>query len=116
MIALMVQILAPIGACWAASIAASDPLAAASICRNGAVSADGRADSSTGQTGSHHMHDCACCMGCCSHVPASIDTPHVAVAMPYRHAVRVVWHYAALELPGLPAGSHAQARAPPSIS
>ena len=33
LIALMVQIFAPIGACWAASIAASDPLAGAAICR-----------------------------------------------------------------------------------
>ena len=36
LIALMVQIFAPIGACWAASIAASDPLAGAVIC-HGAV-------------------------------------------------------------------------------
>jgi len=116
MIALMVQILAPIGACWAASIAASDPLAAASICRDGAVSAAERADSSTDQTGGHHMHDGACCMACGSHASASIDTPYTAVVTPYRHALRVVWHDAALELPGSPAGSHAQARAPPSVS
>ena len=32
LIALLVQIFAPIGACWAASIAASDPLAGAVIC------------------------------------------------------------------------------------
>ena len=32
LIALTVQIFAPIGACWAASIAASDPLHAAIIC------------------------------------------------------------------------------------
>ena len=31
LIALMVQIFAPIGACWAAAVAVSDPLAAASI-------------------------------------------------------------------------------------
>ena len=116
MIALMVQILAPIGACWAASIAASDPLAAASICRDGAVSTAGQANSSTDQTGGHQMHDGACCMACGSHAPASIDTPHTAVATPYRHALQVVWHDAALELPGSPTGSHAQARAPPSIS
>ena len=40
LIALMVQILAPIAACWAASIAASDPLHAAIICQD-AASTDG---------------------------------------------------------------------------
>jgi Protein of unknown function (DUF2946) len=116
LIALMVQILAPIGACWAASIAASDPLAAATICRDGAVSASGQADSSTDQTGGHHMHD-GCCMACGSHAPATIDTPpHMAVAVPYRHVLRVVWHDAALTLPAFRSGAHAQARAPPSIS
>jgi hypothetical protein len=116
LIALMVQILAPIGACWAASIAASDPLAAATICRDGAVAASGQADSSTDQTGGHHMHD-GCCMACGSHVPATIDTPpHTAVAVPYRHALRVVWHDAALTLATFRSGAHAQARAPPSIS
>src|ERR1700760_4480326 len=87
LIALMVQILAPIGACWAASIAASDPLAAATICRDGAVAASGQANSSTDQPVGHHMHD-GCCMACGSHLPASIDTPHVAIAVPYRHALR----------------------------
>ncbi len=116
LIALMVQIFAPIGACWAASIAASDPLAAATICRDGAAATAGQADSSTGQTGGHHMHDGACCMACGSHAPASIDTPHTAIAVPYRHALRVVWHAAALSPPVFRPGAHAQARAPPSIS
>jgi hypothetical protein len=116
LIALMVQILAPIGACWAASIAASDPLAAATICQDGVVSAAGQADSSPDQTGGHHGHDGGCCMACGSHVPASIDTSHTAVAVPYRHALRVVWHDAALILPAFRSGAHAQARAPPSIS
>ena len=35
LIALMVQIFAPVGACWAASIAASDPLSGAVICHGG---------------------------------------------------------------------------------
>ena len=111
----MVQILAPIGACWAASIAASDPLAAATICRDGAA-ASGQADSQTDQSGGHHMHDGACCMACGSHSPASVDTPHTAIAVPYRHALRVVWHDATLTLAAFRSGAHAQARAPPSIS
>jgi hypothetical protein len=56
LIALMVQIFAPIGACWAASIAASDPLAGAVICH-------GNGDPGADQTNptSHRAHD-----GCCS--------------------------------------------------
>ena len=45
LIALMVQIFAPIGATWAASIAASDPLHAAVICHGNAA----RSSRSNGQ-------------------------------------------------------------------
>src|SRR5437879_1755707 len=54
LMAVMVQILAPVAACWAASIAGSDPLHAAAICHD-----DGGANS--GQTGQPRAHD-----GCCS--------------------------------------------------
>src|SRR5947199_8253898 len=42
LIALVVQIFAPIGACWAATIAASDPLAGAVICHGNAAPVQGR--------------------------------------------------------------------------
>jgi len=114
-IALMVQIFAPIGACWAASIAASDPLAAANICRDGAV-ATGQADNSTNQSGNHHTHDCGCCLSCGSHAPALIDPPQAAVATPVRHALRVFWHPTVELSDRSRASSHAQARAPPKFS
>ena len=44
LIALAVQIFAPIAACWAAGIAASDPLGAAIICHGDAGSAPGQSD------------------------------------------------------------------------
>jgi len=44
LIALAVQIFAPIGACWAATIAASDPLAGAVICHGGGDPGAGQAD------------------------------------------------------------------------
>ena len=71
LMALAVQILAPIGACWAASIAASDPLHAAPICSGGAASTLDQ----TGQTGEHRAHDGACAMCCVAHAGASLDTP-----------------------------------------
>jgi hypothetical protein len=114
-IALMVQILAPIGACWAASIAASDPLAAANICRD-SVGATGQADNSADRPGSHHTHDCGCCLSCGSHAPALIDPPQAAIATPVRHAMRVFWHPTVEASDRSRASPHAQARAPPRFS
>jgi Protein of unknown function (DUF2946) len=112
LIALVVQIFAPIGACWAASIAASDPLAGAIICHgNGAPGAE-----QTDQAG-HRAHD-----GCCSvcsvlQTGAPVDVPETAVAISFdRDHARVVWTEFNPDSFASRAGSHAQARAPPSIS
>jgi hypothetical protein len=112
LIALAVQVFAPVGATWAASMAASDPLHAASICSGGAASAAGQVD----QTGQHRAYD-----GCCSvctvfHTGVWLDTPQAAIAAPYRLSLRVVWLERALDLFGRRAGSHAQARAPPRLT
>ena len=111
LIAVLVQIFAPIGATWAASIAASDPLHAAVICHGNAA-----ATSSTDQSGQRRAHD-----GCCSvcsvvHTGAPVDTPQAAFTSPIRHAEPVVWLDRAPDLFSSRAGSHAQARAPPSFS
>ena len=114
LVAMMVQIFAPIGATWAASIAVSDPLQAAPICHGDA--AQGQADQS-GHTGQPRAHDGACSMCCLAHAGASLDTPHMAVVtVPCRHADRVLWREAAPDLFASRTGSHAQARAPPSNS
>src|SRR6266851_7564897 len=87
LIALAVQIFAPIGACWAASIAASDPLSGAVICHGNAAAGSGQSD----QTGPHRAHN-----GCCSvcsvlHTGAPVDTPQTALAFTfYRQSERVV--------------------------
>jgi hypothetical protein len=115
LIALAVQIFAPIGACWAASIAASDPLHAAVICHDDTASAQGQTGQ-TDSTGQHRAHD-----GCCSvcsvlHTGVPVDTPQTAVTTPSHQPERVVWLDTAPDLFSSGAGSHAQARAPPSIS
>jgi hypothetical protein len=113
MLALVVQILAPIGACWAASIAASDPLSAAVICHGAAA---GPADHQSDQA-DHRAHDGACSLCCAAHVGASLDTPDTfVVAVPYRQLSRVVWQDLTLQWQDSRAGGHAQARAPPSVS
>jgi hypothetical protein len=112
LIAVLVQIFAPIGATWAASIAASDPLHAAAICHGNAASAPNQSDQ-TGRSGTHE--------GCCSvcsvvQTGAPVDPPQPAVATPDRHAARVAWLYTAPDLFSSRAGSHAQARAPPLLT
>jgi Protein of unknown function (DUF2946) len=116
LMALMVQILAPIAACWAAGIAASDPLATAVICHNSAGSASDSGNQSD-QGGSPHIHDGLCCLVCGGHVGASLDVPpQPLIGAPHRHSERVVWHKFAPELFGARTGSLPQARAPPALS
>ena len=111
LIALTVQIFAPIAACWAASIAASDPLHAAAICHGGAAS--GRTD----QSGQPVGHGDCCSICSVVHTGAPVETPPpLAAATPYLHATRVVWLERTPDLIGSRTRSHAQARAPPSIS
>ena len=112
LIALVVQIFAPIGACWAASIAASDPLAAAVICHgNGALTAG------QNNPAGHRAHD-----GCCSvcsvlQTGAPVDVPQIAdIISVDRRVEGVAWIEFAPDRFASRAGSHAQARAPPSIS
>ena len=112
LIALVVQIFAPIGATWAASTGASDPLQMDHICSASAVSADGQIDPSS----SHRTHEGCCSVCSVAHSGAPVDTPKVAVAAPYRQSLRVVWRDSAPDLFGSRAGSHAQARAPPVLS
>jgi hypothetical protein len=113
LIALMVQVLAPIAACWAAAFAISDPLQAIEICHSDPASASGPVD----QSGQHRAHDGACAMCCAVQANATFDTPQtVTVATPYRDVVRVIWRDHAPDLSRFDEGSNAKARAPPGIS
>jgi hypothetical protein len=116
LMALAVQILAPIAACWAASIAASDPLSAAVICHDSAASTSDQTGNQTDQSGGQHAHDDGCCLACGIHAGASVDPPQISIAAPYRQPKRVIWREVGPDLSGSGTGSHAQARAPPSIS
>jgi hypothetical protein len=110
LIALMVQVLAPIGACWAAAIAASDPFGLAAICHDSGAGSGQQGD----QGGEHPAHDGACAICCVLHASASADTPRLpTLAAPYRQAERVVWRDEALDLSVFRTGSNSQARAPP---
>ena len=115
LIALAVQILVPIGACWGASIAASDPLHAAAICHDGAATPN-QSDHQPDQTGQPRAHDGCCSVCSVAHAGAPVETPQTAVAAPYRQPERVVWLDRTPDLFGSRTGGHAQARAPPLLT
>ena len=112
LIALTVQILAPIAACWAAGIAASDPLQGVVICHDNAASTSGPADLG----GQPPAHDGCCSVCSVAHGGAPLETPQTVVATPYGAGTRVVWLDRAPDPAGSRAGSHAQARAPPLMT
>src|SRR5258708_38624397 len=88
LIALTVQILAPIGACWAAAFAISDPLLAGEICHSDPASGSGQTD----QSGEHHGHDRACSICCAAQASASPGPPPASAAVtPDRRGARGSW-------------------------
>ncbi len=111
LIALAVQIFAPIAACWAVRIAASDPLQSAGICHDRASS--GPSD----QGGDHRAHDGACSICCVAHAGAPVDAPKsIAVSILHRESQRIAWRDDAMHLAPSRTGSNAQARAPPQLT
>jgi hypothetical protein len=110
LIALTVQIFAPIAACWAATLAASDPFAKALICSPSGKA--GQAD----QNGRDHRSGC-CAVCCVTQAAVLLDEPDPAVfTVPQRTFHRVIWRESSLHVPTCNASAHAQARAPPAIS
>jgi hypothetical protein len=109
LIALAVQILAPIAASWAAAVASSDPLQAAEICHS-LPESSGQTDQGTDR----HTHDGACLICCAVHASAAIDTPQqIAFEVPFRQTTHVARNFAAPEPSTARSSSNTQARAPP---
>ncbi|MGJ5178940.1 DUF2946 family protein [Bradyrhizobium oligotrophicum] len=110
LIALWVQILAPVDGAWAAAIAASDPLRGAQIChgqRESQPTFPGN-DESQGKPGRH------VCDLCCAAQPAALDGPDPSVsAAVRRESCDVVWFANSPGARLARACSHPQARAPP---
>ena len=110
MIALMVQILAPIGASWAVASAVSDPLAAAGICLS-------HSSAPSDEGGQQPTHDASCVICCASVSAATFSTPEPATwTAPYRLVRGVVWRDHAPQPADSRIGSNANARAPPFSS
>ncbi|WP_208867017.1 DUF2946 domain-containing protein [Bradyrhizobium sp. AS23.2] len=111
LLALVMQVLAPIAACLAAGQAMADPLSAGVICHSA-----GEQGGLNDQTGTP-AHAGACALCCLAQANASLDSPpQAALAIPFRHDERVVWHAADVPAVVVHAGSNARARAPPRFS
>ena len=109
LIALAMQVLAPIAACWAAGAALADPLLNAAICH----------DVGTGQgdrSGQPAPHAGSCSICCLAQASASFDAPQAIFATPFRFAVAVVWRTPTAPVIVSYRGSNANARAPPHAS
>lgn len=112
LLALAMQVLAPIAACLAAGTAAADPLQNAAICH----SIDGAGTSQDDQTGVPGAHAGACVICCLAQADASLDSPQTSFSTPVRIAARVIWHETGADSVSSQSGSNAQARAPPIFS
>lgn len=108
LIALALQILAPVAACWASAIVATDPLQTAVICHD--------SSGQTGQPGGQDPRAAICSICCLAQADFSLDVPQPGFSLPVRQADAVVWHGTATVHAILRVGSNAQARAPPSLS
>ncbi|SFH96417.1 DUF2946 family protein [Bradyrhizobium sp. Gha] len=106
LIALAVQILAPIAACWAAAIVVSDPLQSASVCHDGGSPAQGD------QTDHHASHG-ACAICCVTHTSTLADAPNATAFVTFdSQPERFIWPEAEINLSPARGGS-GTARAPP---
>ena len=111
LLSIMVQLLAPIGAFRVVAHAVSDPLYMATIC-SGMASSQNAAQTTTANA----PHGANCC-GFCSvghgGVVAIDPPPAISVVLHRQHQL-IAWLETADHLSPSRAGSHAQARAPPS--
>ena len=114
LIALMVQVFAPIAACWTAAAAASEPGNFAQICRGGAAAAT----SEQGNPGERQPDRCNACPTCClADVGGSVDTARIgAFSAVHRKPARIVWCNQVPAARSTRDSSNSQARAPPTIS
>ena len=113
LIALMVQVLAPIAACWMAVVAASEPGSFAQICRGGAAAA-----TEQGNPGEQQRDRCSACPACClADAGGSGDIAGIdAFSTVHREPERIVWCNQVPAARSARDGSNGQARAPPTIS
>jgi hypothetical protein len=112
LLAVLVQLFAPIAAFRVVAYAVSDPLYMTSICSEMTSSSD--AQKAPAKTQDHGD----CCAFCAAAHGGSIgvDPPQPVFVSLQRQYQRISWLQAADRMPTVRVGSNAQARAPPSLS
>jgi len=112
LLAVMVQLFAPITAFRAVAQAVSDPLYMATICSGMASPQDGSQTSPV-----KPQHSANCCGFCSvSHGGVAVDPLPLIFVVLQRQYQLITWLEATHPIPPVRAGRHAQARAPPSFS
>ena len=108
--ALVIQMLAQIGACWAAAYAVSDPLASLPICHSSGDVVPAGSDQ-----GNDSSHDGSCAICCVLAASASVDTPRQAMPMTplHREVEAVLRGYECPDLVFARIGFNFLARGPP---
>jgi hypothetical protein len=114
LLAMMVQLLAPIAAFRVVADAVSDPLLMASTCSEMASSQAGLHTAPA--KSQHHGNNCGAICAAGHGGAVAVDPPPVVFVTLQRQYQQFKWLEAAEPMPTLRVGSNAQARAPPSIS
>ena len=110
LLAIMVQLIAPIAAFRVVAYAATDPLYMSPIC-SGMVTAE---DMTTAPTKAPHDHGECCAFCAAGHGGAiAIEPPVLVFVSLQRLYQHLSWLEAAAPMPAIRVGSNAQARAPP---
>ncbi len=110
-LAVLVQLIAPIAAFRVVAYATSDPLYLASIC----TEASHASQTDPAQTQHDHGECCAFCGTGHATSVALVSPPLIFVTL-QRQYQQISWLEAAEPMPTVRVGSNAQARAPPSFS
>ena len=113
MLAVLVQLMAPIAAFRVVAYATTDPLYLASICSGMTSASDMQTDPA--KTQHHHGDCCAFCAG--SHGGAvALDPPPLIFVSLQRQYQQTSWLEATEAITAFRVGSNTQARAPPAFS
>lgn len=113
LLAVLVQLLAPIAAFRVVAYASTDPLYMASMCADMVSSSDAQ----TAPAKTQHAHgDCCAFCGAGHAVAVALDAPPLIFVNLQRQYQRISWLEAADPMPAIRAGSNAQARAPPQLT
>ena len=113
LLAVTVQLLAPIAAFRVVAYATSDPLYMASICTGMTSSSDAQSAPSKTQ---HSHGDCCAFCGAGHGGTVALDPPPLVFVTLQRQYQWISWLEAADPTPAIRVGSNAQARAPPHLT